>query len=70
MSTLSKRGRSPPPGLSWKDIKLPNGKPVHKKTRVLSTASRASAPCATASSSTDKPAEHHKDQDANKDANK
>ena len=34
------RGRSPPPGMTWKDLKLPKGKPVHKKSRVSSAASR------------------------------
>ena len=66
VSTLPKRGRSPPPGLSWKDLKLPKGKPVHKKARASSTATLATAPDAPASSSTEKPAEHKNNQHGNK----
>ena len=40
-NTISQaRGRSPPPGFSWKDLKLPKGRPVPKRSRVASTASR------------------------------
>ena len=40
-TTISQgRGRSPPPGFSWKDLKLPKGRPVPKRSRVASTASR------------------------------
>ena len=39
-TAIPARGRSPPPGMTWKDLKLPKGKPVHKKSRVSSAASR------------------------------
>ena len=60
------RGRSPPPGLSWKDMTLPKGKPVHKKSRVSSTASRSTAPGAAASSSSAKPADQQLAQQGSK----
>ena len=40
-TTASRRkGRSPPPGFSWKDWQLPQGKPKPKRSRVASNASR------------------------------